>query len=86
MERYGMETKEDQRDTQLENEHLHRLRSRTIDQLANGSVILLWGFLLTLKQVGIIDQNVSTWPVALTAFGILLVAGGIYRLSISGNM
>ncbi|MGD0977898.1 MAG: hypothetical protein ABR962_02025 [Candidatus Bathyarchaeia archaeon] len=80
-----METKEDHRDTQLENEHLQRLRSGAINQLAIGSVILLWGFLLTLKQVGIIDQSVSTWPIALAAFGILLVAGGIYRLSKSRN-
>jgi hypothetical protein len=86
MERYDMETKEDKRDTQLENEHLHRLRSRAIDQLAIGSVILLWGVLLTLKQVGIIDKNVSTWPTVLTAFGVLLVAGGIHRLSRSRNL
>jgi hypothetical protein len=86
MERSDMETKEDQRDTQLENEHLHKLRSRAIDQLAIGSVILLWGILLTLKQAGIIDKNVSTWPIALTAFGILLVAGGIHRLSRSRNL
>jgi hypothetical protein len=46
-----METK-DQRDTQLENEHTRKLRNRAIDQLAIGSVIILWGVLLTLKQVG----------------------------------
>jgi hypothetical protein len=86
MERSDMETKEDHLDTQLGNEHLHKLRSRAIDQLAIGSVILLWGILLTLKQVGIIDKNVSTWPIALTAFGILLVAGGIHRLSRSRNL
>ena len=38
-----METKENQRDTQLENEHRSRLRRRAIDQLAIGSIILLWG-------------------------------------------
>ena len=76
-----METKEDQHSTQLENEPLHKIRNRAIDQLAKGSIILLWGFLLTLKQAGIIDKNVSTWPIALTAFGILLVAGGIYMLT-----
>ena len=76
-----MEAGENQRDRQLENEHPSKLRKRAINQLAIGSVILLWGSLLTLKQVGIIDKNVSTWPFALAAFGILLVAGGIYRLS-----
>jgi hypothetical protein len=86
MERSEMETKEDQHDTQLENERGHRLRSRAIDQLAIGSVVALWGILLTLKQVGIIDKNVSTWPIALTAFGILLVAGGIHRFKRSRNL
>jgi hypothetical protein len=37
--------------------------------------------LLSLKQVGIIEKTMSTWPFALTAFGMLLVIGGIYRLS-----
>lgn len=66
-----MKTGENQRDSQLENEHASKLRSRAINQLAIGSIILLWGSLLTLKQVGIIEKNVSTWPIALTAFGIL---------------
>jgi len=81
-----METKEGRHSTQLENEHLQGFRNRAIDHVAVGSVMLLWGILLTLKQVGIIDQNVSTWPIALAAFGLLLVAGGIYRLSISRNL
>jgi hypothetical protein len=76
-----MKAEERQQDGQLENEHPSRLRRRAFDQLAIGSIILLWGSLLALKQVGTIDKNVSTWPFALTAFGILLVAGGIYRLS-----
>jgi hypothetical protein len=76
-----MKTEERQRDGQLEKERPSRLRSRAFDQLAIGSIILLWGSLLALKQVGTIDKNVSTWPFVLTVFGILLVAGGIYRLS-----
>jgi hypothetical protein len=75
-----METKESQRNMQLENEHPSKLRRRAIDQLAIGTIILLWGSLLALKQVGMMDKNVSTWPFPLTAFGILLIAGGIYRL------
>jgi hypothetical protein len=81
-----MEAQENQSNRQLENEHSSKLRRRAIDQLAIGSIILLWGSLLTLKQVGIIDKNVSTWPFALTAFGILLVAGGIKRLSRSRRL
>jgi hypothetical protein len=81
-----MKAGENQRDGQLENEHPSKLRGRAIDQMAIGSIILLWGSLLTLKQVGIIEKNVSTWPFALTAFGILLVIGGIYRLSRSRHL
>jgi hypothetical protein len=81
-----METGENQHDTQLENEHPSKLRRRAIDQLAIGSMILLWGSLLALKQVGIIEKSVSTWPFPLTAFGVLLVAGGIYRLSRSRRL
>ena len=77
------ETKENQYNTQPENEQRSKLWRRTIDQMAIGSIILLWGSLLALKQVGIIDENVSTWPFPLTAFGILLIIGGIYRLHIS---
>jgi hypothetical protein len=69
------------RDKQLEDEHQSKLRTRAIDQLAIGTIIFLWGALLTLKQVGIIDKNVSTWSFPLTTFGILLVVGGIYRLN-----
>jgi len=81
-----METGENHHDTQLENEHPSKLRRRAIDQLAIGSIILLWGSLLALKQVGIIEKSVSTWPFPLTAFGVLLVAGGIYRLSRSWRL
>lgn len=77
-----MESRENKHDMNLENEHLSNLRRRAFDQLAIGSIILLWSSLLTLKQVGLIDKNISTWPFALEAFGILLIIGGIYRLSI----
>jgi hypothetical protein len=61
--------------------HTIKTKRRALNQLAIGAIIFLWGILLTLKQVGIIEKSVSTWPFALTAFGILLVVGGIYRLS-----
>jgi hypothetical protein len=76
-----MEAIENQGDRQLENEHPSKPRRRAINQLAIESIILLWGSLLILKQVGIVEENVSTWPFPLAAFGILLVASGIYRLS-----
>jgi len=76
-----MKAEENQPDGQIENEIRSRLRKRAIDQLAFGSLILLWGSLLALKEAGIIQKNISTWPFPLAAFGILLVASGIYRLS-----
>jgi len=76
-----MEAGENQCDRQLENEHPSKLRRRAINQLAIGSIILLWGSLLIIKQIGIIEKNVSTLPFPMVAFGILLVVSGIYRLS-----
>lgn len=75
-----MKAEENQPDGQIENETRRKLRKRAIDQLAYGSLILLWGSLLTLKEAGIIQKSVSTWPFPLAAFGILLVVSGIYRL------
>lgn len=75
-----METEENRHNTQLEIEQRGKLWRHAIDQMAIGSIILLWGCLLVLKQAGLINQNASTWPFPLTAFGILLIAGGIYRL------
>jgi hypothetical protein len=53
---------------------------RAIDRLAIGAIVILWGSLLILREVGIIDEGVSTWPLVFVAFGLLLVLGGIYRL------
>ena len=63
-----------------------KYRSRAINQLAIGLIISIWGGLLALKQVGIIDKNVSTLPFVFTAFGILLIFGGIYRLKAREKM
>jgi len=76
-----MKEEQNQPDGQLEGEHKSRLRKHAINQLVFGSIILLWGSLLALKQAGIIPKNISTWPYPLTVFGILLIAAGIYRLS-----
>jgi hypothetical protein len=75
-----MESGEDH-EKRLSSDHPGGMRKHAINQLAIGSVILLWGILLSLKQVGIVEKTMSTWPFALTAFGMLLVIGGIYRLS-----
>lgn len=57
-----------------------RYALKAVDQMAIGSIILLWGSLLMLEQVGIIDRSLSTWPFVFVAFGMLLIAGGEYRL------
>lgn len=57
-----------------------RYTLKALDQTATGSIILLWGSLLMLEQAGIIDKSLSTWPFVFVTFGILLIAGGIYRL------
>lgn len=59
-----------------------RYKRRAINQLAVGFIIVLWGGSLMLKQVGVMEKDVSTWPFAFVAFGVLLVIGGIYRLRI----
>jgi hypothetical protein len=76
-----MKAGENQHDGQIENEHQSKLRRRAVNQLAFGSLIVFWGSLLILKQIGIIEKNASTWPYPLAAFGILLVISGVYRLS-----
>ena len=62
-------------------DHTSRLRRGAIDQMAIGGLILLWGSLLMLKQVGTIEKNVSTLPIIMAAFGLVLVLGSINRLS-----
>jgi len=58
---------------------------KAINRLAIGVIIILWGSLLALREIGIIDKGVSTWPFAFVAFGVLLVFGGVYRLSSREN-
>jgi hemolysin-activating ACP:hemolysin acyltransferase len=53
--------------------------SSAINQVAIGAIILLWGSLLILKQVGVIEASVSILPFVLAVFGALLIFGGIYR-------
>lgn len=61
--------------------HEKKRRARAaINQTAIGVIIVFWGSLLMLKQAGVIPSSVSTLPFVLTAFGALLILGGIYRL------
>jgi hypothetical protein len=53
--------------------------SAAINRIAIGSIILLWGSLLMLKQIGLIEESVSTLPFVLTAFGAWVIFGGIYK-------
>lgn len=57
-----------------------------INHLAFGSIIFVWGILLLLQQVGIIEKNVSTWPFAFTTFGALLVVSGAIKLNRSRHV
>jgi uncharacterized membrane protein HdeD (DUF308 family) len=57
------------------------LRRKAVDQMAIGGLVLLWGILLILRQIGILDRNMSTLPIIMAAFGLLLVIGGINRLN-----
>ena len=70
----------------LDMEDKIKIRKSAINHLAFGSIILLWGILLVLKQVGIIERNVSTWPFAFVAFGTLFVVSGIIKLSRSRRL
>jgi hypothetical protein len=72
-----MKERENQYDELLEKERPSTMRERAKNQMAIGLLALFWGSLLILKQFGIIEQNVSTLPFILTAFGLLLVAGAI---------
>jgi hypothetical protein len=61
-------------------------RNSGINYLAFELTIFAWGILLPLKQVGIIDNSISTWPFAFTAFIGLLIVAGIIRLNRSKHM
>ena len=63
-----------------------RTRRKAIGNLAWGSIILVWGILLLLKEIGIIAKNVSTLPFPFAAVGALLVLSGIIKLSRSRHL
>ncbi|HXX87828.1 MAG TPA: hypothetical protein VEH86_05215 [Candidatus Acidoferrum sp.] len=63
-----------------------RTRNSGVNHLAFGSIILGWGILIVLKEIGIIEESVSTWPFAFTAFGAVLVAAGVIKLNRSRHV
>ena len=62
-------------------DHTSTLRRKAVDQVAIGGLVLLWGILLILRQIGMLDRNMSTLPIIMAAFGLLLVIGSINRLN-----
>ena len=46
-----------------------------------GVLILLWGFSMLLQQTGIIPETLPFWYIIIIIFGILIVAGAIYKIT-----
>ena len=46
-----------------------------------GAIILIWGFSMLLQQAGIIAQPFEFWYIIIIVFGILIVAGAIYKIT-----
>jgi len=61
-------------------------RNSGINYLAFGSIIFAWGILLLLKQAGMINNDMSTWPFAFTAFGVWLIVAGAIKLNRSEHI
>jgi hypothetical protein len=80
-----METQQIQHNKQPDKEQSNRLRRRAVDESAIGSLLVFWGSLLILKEFGIIEKSVSTWPFPLAVFGLMLFVSAIYKLNKSRN-
>jgi len=55
-------------------------KGNAILRLVIGLFILMSGVQSLLHRVGLIQTTINLWPFALITFGILIAAGGIYRL------
>ena len=53
-------------------------RGGTVVGLAIGLIILLWGSIWFLQEVGYISGEVNVWPFAIVIFGILIIVGALY--------
>jgi len=45
-----------------------------------GLLIVIWGVLLVLHQMGVIPKLVDIWPFAVIIVGVLIIAGALYKL------
>ena len=46
-----------------------------------GAIILIWGISLLLEQTGTIAEATFPWYIIIVVFGILMVAGAIYKIT-----
>ncbi len=46
-----------------------------------GLIILIWGVMLLAQQAGLISNTVDFWVIILIIFGVLMIAGAIYRMT-----
>jgi len=46
-----------------------------------GAIILIWGISMLLQQTGLIAETINFWYIIIIVFGILIVAGAIYKMS-----
>ena len=46
-----------------------------------GAIILIWGISMLLQQTGLIAETISFWYIIIIVFGILIVAGAIYKIT-----
>ena len=49
--------------------------------LVIGAIVLLWGISMLLHQSGIIEESINIGYVIIIVFGILLVAGAIFKMN-----
>ena len=49
--------------------------------LVIGIIVLLWGAFALAKQSGLIAASPDFWIIVVIANGVLLIAGGIYRMN-----
>jgi uncharacterized membrane protein YvbJ len=53
----------------------------TVVGIVIGLLILLAGLIVILQQTNLIPTNVDIWPFVLIFFGIIILAGALYRMS-----
>lgn len=46
-----------------------------------GTIILLWGISMLLRQTGWISQTVDFWYIIIIVFGVLMVSGAVYKVT-----